>query len=1106
MLTRVLVFPSCRRGAVIRQAILVVEDNALTRKMVRITLEQRGFRVLEAPDGQTALTVFTNEHPALVLQDLHLPDIDGSDLIARLRLLPQGDGVPIIAFSGLMSKIEEARAARAGFTDYLFKPVQPERLLEVVEAYLAPRRQLAERPGAGRRILLVDDDPIQLRLALTQLEDFGFTVEGVTEAEQAVVAAEAVRPDVIVADLLMGGISGVELCLQVRRHPVLADIPVVIISPTFAHIDADDRRLAEQIGASAFVERGPGLTDVMREVLAVLDRGPPARPTADADALHQAYVARLVKQLDHQSALNTRLARRAGMDAALLSIMTGAAQILTRDIDLPLLLQEVLSRALDAGGVSAGAIFLLDDGEPAMRAHAGLPHDGVDKVRQFFGQLDLLRDLCAADQPVRIPSPAVPDSTAAMLLAEAGCAAMAVAPMLASGASHGALVMLSNSRELGEGWLASIGAVASQLGQAVALSSSMTQLRLSEERYRSLFEGLPTGVFRSTRAGKILDANQELVHLLGAPSRQALLDVSATSFYADPEERELWQRRLRRDGEVRDVQLQMQRLDGTPVWVSLTARAIRGPDSQVLNYEGALTDISARKEAETLLRATEDRLRLALASSDAVIYLLRIDREGQVPEWTSENLPRVTGHALDAAADPAWWRSHIHPEDRARIEAQDAEPISWTERTREYRFRKADGGYLWLRDAQRVVPGADGRPAKIAGAWIDVTERKGLETQLIQAQKMEAIGQLAAGVAHDFNNMLTAISGYAELLHDDLVGDDARRGSVDEIRQAAARAATLTRQLLAFGRRQLLQPVVLDLNEVLRATEKMLGRIIGEDIELHTVLGTDLSPVKLDPGQMEQVVLNLAVNARDAMEAGGRLTIETANACYTSADAEARGLSRAGPYVVLSVTDTGIGMAAEVQAHIFEPFFTTKEQGKGTGLGLSTVYGIVRQSNGNILVYSEPGVGTTFKLYFPASGDGVSAAAIVAEEKPLPRDAAILLVEDEDAVRRFAGEVLRRHGYRVTAAANAQEALEIAARNEPVDLLLTDVIMPGMGGRALSDQLRHSRPGLKVVFMSGYAGEAIVRHGILAPGIAFVDKPFTAAGLLEKVGQALDAA
>ncbi len=1088
------------------RTILVVEDNVLTRKMVRITLEKRGYCVLEAPDGQTALVLFTSEHPALVLQDLHLPDIDGSDLIARLRQLPQGDGVPIIAFSGLMSKIEEARAARAGFTDYLFKPVQPERLLEVVEAYLAPRRQLAERPGVGRRLLLVDDDPIQLRLAATQLEDYGFEVEGVGDADQAVAAAEAARPDVIVADLLMGGSSGVELCLQIRRHPRLGDIPVVIISPTFAHIDDDDRRLAEQIGASAFVERGPGLSDVVREVLAVLDRAPPARPTADADSLHQAYVARLVKQLDHQSTLNTRLARRAGMDAALLSIMTGAAQLLTRDIDLPLLLQEVLSRALDAGGVSAGAIFLLDDGAPAMRAHVGLPNDCVDNMRRFFGRLDLLQDLCHADQPVRIPSPAVSDSTSATLLADAGCAALAIAPLLASGTSHGALVMLSNSRELGEGWLASIGAVASQLGQAVALSSSMAQLRLSEERYRSLFEGLPTGVFRSTREGTILDANQELVHLLGAPDRQALLDLSATSFYTDPEDRELWQRRLRRDGEVRDMELQMRRLDGKPVWVSLTARAIRGPDSQILNYEGALTDISPRKNAEALLRATEDRLRLALASSDAVIYLLRVEPDGLVPEWTSENLSRVTGHSLDAASDPAWWRSHIHPDDQARVEAQEIEPLTWTERTREYRFRRADGEYLWVRDAQRVVPGPDGRPAKIVGAWIDVTERKALETQLIQAQKMEAIGQLAAGVAHDFNNMLTAISGYAELLHDDLVGDDALRGSVDEIRQAAARAATLTRQLLAFGRRQLLQPVVLDLNEALRATEKMLGRIIGEDIELQTIAGTDLSPVKLDPGQMEQVILNLAVNARDAMEGGGRLTIETANAYYTAADAEARGLPRPGSYVVLSVTDTGIGMAADVQAHIFEPFFTTKEQGKGTGLGLSTVYGIVRQSNGNILVYSEPGVGTTFKLYFPASAERLSAAALSAHETPLRRDAAILLVEDEDAVRRFAREVLRRHGYRVTVAANAEEALEIAARNEPVDLLLTDVIMPGMGGRALSDQLRCSRPDLKVVFMSGYAGEAIVRHGILAPGTAFIDKPFTAAGLLEKVGQSLDAA
>ncbi len=958
------------------QTILVVEDNALTRKMVRITLEKRDFRVLEAATGQAALALFTSEHPALVLQDLHLPDIDGSDLITRLRQLPMGDGVPIIAFSGLMSKIEEARAVRAGFTDYLFKPVQPERLLEVVEAYLGPRQSGRERPGQGRRLMLVDDDPIQLRLGTTQLEDHGFTVEGAVDADTAIAAAVARPPDAIIADLLMAGVSGVELCLRVRRHAGLVGVPVVIISPAFAHLDDDDRRLARQIGASAFAERGPGMSSVVREVLAVLDQPPLPAPIADADGLHQAYVSRLLKQLDHQTALNTRLAQRAGMDAALLSIMTGAAQILTRDIDLPLMLQEVLARALDAGGVSAGAIFLLDDGVPAMRAHAGLPNDGVDPMRRFFGQLDLLQELCHSDQPIRVPSPAVADSVAGPLLAEARCAAIAVAPLLASGASHGALVMLSNSRELGEGWMASIGAVASQLGQAVALSASVAQLRLSEERYRSLFEGLPTGVFRTTPGGKILDANEELVRLLGASDRASLMELSAASFYFDTSQRDEWQARLRRDGEVRDFEVQLRRLDGPPVWVSLTARAIRGPDSQILSYEGAMTDVS---------------------------------------------------------------------------------------------------------------------------------DRKALETQLIQAQKMEAIGQLAAGVAHDFNNMLTAISGYAELLDEDLGPEDAHHGSVEEIRHAAARAATLTRQLLAFGRRQLLQPVVLDLNEVIRATEKMLVRIIGEDIKLDTALSDGLSPVKLDPGQMEQVVLNLAVNARDAMESGGRLTIETANAVFTAADANARGLSRPGAYVMLSVTDNGVGMPSHVQAHIFEPFFTTKEQGKGTGLGLSTVYGIVKQSSGNVLVYSEPGVGTTFKLYFPASVEGLSAGAS-APEKPRRGDAAILLVEDEDAVRRFAGEVLRRHGYKVAAAENAQEALDIAARGEVIDLLLTDVIMPGMGGRALSEQLRASRPDLRVVFMSGYAGEAIVRHGILAPGTIFVDKPFTAAGLLEKVAQALAAA
>ncbi|HEX3927422.1 MAG TPA: response regulator [Gemmatimonadales bacterium] len=960
------------------ETILIVEDNLLTRSVVSATLARRGYQVLEAPDGQTALDLLMRHRPALVLQDLHLPDLDGVDLVARMRKLPMGDGIPIIAFSGLMSRLEEARAMCAGFTDYLFKPIEPGRLVEVVDAFLAPRRLLADRPGRGRLLLLVSDDPVQSRLDAQQFQDLGFAVETARNGAAALEAARTTVPAVVLADLLLPGMTGMELCLALRRDPLLSVVPTIIASSAAAFADGEEQRLAEQIGASALVVRNPGLGEVVNAVLAALASPHVPMPTADADALNTAYMARLIRQLEHQTAINRKLTRRAAMDAALLSIMTRAAQVLTRDLDLPRLLEDVLGRALDAGGVSAGAVYLLDEiGTPVMRSQIGVPREALREMREFHGFLPLLRELCHAEGPTQIPSDGISEGTAATLLSHTQSAAIIVAPLRAGGMSQGALVMLSRSRDHGDGWLASIGAVASQLGQAVTLSRTAEQLKLSEERHRSLFEGMPTGLFRSSPDGKLLDGNLELQRLYGAPDRETLLGTPADRFYFEAEDREKWQTAMAEHGELHDYEMRLQRLDGTPVWVSVTARLIRGPDSQVLSYEGSV---------------------------------------------------------------------------------------------------------------------------------IDISQRRALESQLLQSQKMEAIGQLAAGVAHDFNNMLTVISGYAELLREDVADSVDQTESVQQILQAAERAGTLTRQLLAFGRRQVLQPVALDLNKALAAVEKMIGRLIGEDIELYSALDPAVVPVTLDPGQLEQVLFNLAANARDAMPRGGKLTFETQFAVLDQAAAAVRGLSTAGPYVVLGVTDNGVGMSRDVQGHIFEPFFTTKPRGKGTGLGLATVYGIVRQSGGNILVYSEAGAGTSFKLYFPATPEaaaGIVPAAPVAVPAPMP-SACILLAEDEDAVRRLVADVLRHQGHHVLIARNAEEATRLAATTErPIDLLLTDVIMPGLSGPDLSQRLMHDLPGLRVLFMSGYAGEAIVRHGALPAGAAFLDKPFSGPALIERVNQML---
>jgi PAS domain S-box-containing protein len=420
--------------------------------------------------------------------------------------------------------------------------------------------------------------------------------------------------------------------------------------------------------------------------------------------------------------------------------------------------------------------------------------------------------------------------------------------------------------------------------------------------------------------------------------------------------------------------------------------------------------------------------------------------------------------------------------------------------------RRKDGRLWWNAATISPIRDAAGRVTHFLAIQQDVTDQRHLEDQFRQAQKMEAVGRLAGGVAHDFNNLLTVISSYSDLLLGDLAAEDPRRADLEEIRKAAGGAATLTRQLLAFSRKQVLEPRVLDLNAVVVGADKMLKRLIGEDIDLVSVLAPDVGAVRADAGQIEQVIMNLAVNARDAMPDGGQLTIETSNVQLDAAYTDQHSAVGPGAYVLLSMTDTGTGMDEHTKAHIFEPFFTTKQQGKGTGLGLATVYGIVKQSGGFIWVYSELGRGTTFKIYFPRVAEPASLPATPAVPESLGGTETVLLAEDAAAVRAVARAALTLHGYTVLEAADGRTALELGTGHEgPVHLLITDIVMPGMSGRQLADRLTERRPELKVLFVSGYTDEAITRHGILEPGIAFLQKPFTPDSLARKVREVLDA-
>ncbi|MBI5368421.1 MAG: response regulator, partial [Planctomycetes bacterium] len=753
------------------QKILVIEDNPFARQVTRDTLESAGFVVLEAPDGRTALELMAQETPRVILLDMMLPDTTGLRLISQLRELPGGSSVPVVAFSGYLSRLEEARGSLLGFTEFLPKPFEPEQLLRIVHAYMPAADTKVLKPGQGRRLVLADDDADQRRLTARHLELSGFLVSGVPDGATALAKLRASPADAVVSDILMPNTDGFQLCLQIRQDPQLRDLPVVLVTNNY--LDPEDQLLAEKVGANAYMTRAAGLHAVVQAVLTGLREKGASRTVERATELDAQYTHRVIRQLERQAALNQAMVRRCSLQATALSVLGGITDALAATHDLPAALGALLTQCAEAVGVAMMAVYLSEPGgRLAMLAASDRTDVPARGVASAFGHLDLIRHIMETRSLTAIPSSAIPVGRGDEFLAMSGGQSAIVAPFVPSEGSPGALLLVAENPELTTGdWLSFARTLSAQLGLGIALARAFKGLAESDQRNRSLLESAGDGILVLDDQGNTLNVNRRAEELLGQP-RATLVGKACRELLVPvaPQPGERTPAELLGAGAGVAPNLRLRRPDGSSVVIDLT-----------------VTPVSA------------GRKQLALVG--------------------------------------------LH----------------------------------------------------------DVTERNLLEQELRQAQKMEAMGRLAGGVAHDFNNLLSAILGFSDLAQSRIGETGVVLEYLREIHEAGNRAAALTDQLLAFSRKKVLAPKVLDPNAVVNDIVTMLQRLIGEDIRLVTQLEPAVAPILADPGQLQQVLMNLAVNSRDAMPHGGELRLNTANAVLKEAAGGFPDQVPPGTYVLLEV-------------------------------------------------------------------------------------------------------------------------------------------------------------------------------------------------------------
>lgn len=970
-------------------------------------------------------------------------------------------------------------------------------------------------------ILVVDDRSVNREFFATLLGYKGHRVLEAGDGSEALDLLRSDRPQLVISDILMPTMDGYEFVRQLRADPETAEIPVIF--STAHYLDREARSLAKACGVLYTITKPAEPEAVLRAVDAALGIVPPPVPVP-AEEFDREHLRLLTDKLAENTHELTRVNER-------LTAVIDLGQQLAAERDPLYLLEGFCHSARRIVGAKYCAILVLGSDNKTVEHFfsSGMDAETSSRIGPPPVGLGLFGKLLREGGSLRVRDVSEDHRSAGLPSNHPRMSSFLGSAIASSNGIYGALYLTDKIGfdEFSEDDEKLIGMLVAQVGigyenarrfeelqrRAGELQETVLQRQRAEDelvvtqrRLQHTLASSPAAIYTLSVNGNDyapLWISENIAWILGYTVEEAL-DPNWWRQCLHPDDlesasvdhREL----LRNDRLVRDYRFMHK--GGAYRWVRDEQRLLRDAQGEPSEIVGAWVDITDSKQAAEALSEANQTLQSLIQTSPLAI--IAYDLEGNVRNWNSAaerifgwNTAEVIGQRNPIVAEDKW---------EEFLNSIEITHRSGTFTNLETTRCRKDGSVVEVSLSSAPLVDGKGNIHGSVTVIADITDRKQLEEQLRQSQKMEAIGRLAGGIAHDFNNLLTAIIGYSQLGLGRLHAEDPMRKELEEIEHAGQRAAALTGQLLAFSRRQVLQPKVLDLNVVVADIGKMLNRLIGEDVKLEMRLSPDLGSVKADRGQIDQILMNLAVNSRDAMPGGGKLTIETANIeldeSYVSDHVDAH----SGDHVLLAISDNGGGIDKQTLSRIFEPFFTTKEQGKGTGLGLSTVYGIVKQSGGHIGVYSEPGVGTTFKVYLPRTENELDHKDRRMEEASNTRGTeSILLVEDEASVRKLARTILQNNGYTVLDAASGDEAQQIAEEHEGlIQLMLTDVIMPGTSGRELAQIVADSRPEMKVLYMSGYTDDAIVHHGILDAETPFIQKPFTPGALLRKVRDVLN--